>query len=358
MNRRYTWNVGKLKRAYMEGVKCDDKGVLKADGEGRHFIILDRVNSYEEKSSWGRLKLKTVMTPGSVLSVLAFAIDADAQDHEDITELNGYFKDSNIDPDQKKDCIKSADYVKAVGKTDILLYKLKGQYLWICIEIFGKGSCEIRSIELTEGDNFMQTFPEIYQERGGFFHRYLSVFSSIYNDINDEFEQIDSCLDLDIAPARLLPVYAKWLGLELGENMLKENILRSLVKNAYSLNKMKGTLNALKLLAEIITEASAIVIDCYTTPQNGEKKYCVDGPYIGPDDVIIISSLPPDKRLHAQLMYLSRQFLPVRCKLRILFIPECSILGSYGYMDFNATLADIRGAVLDGGSDMGGSVLC
>ncbi len=357
MNRRYTWNKGKLKRAYMEGVVCDDKGVLRAAGKGRHFIVLDRVNSYEEKSGWGRLKLETVMTSDCICSVLAFATDAERRDHGDMAELNRYFKSGDIHPDVKKNRIKQADHVKAVGEMDMLLYELKGQYLWICIEIFGKGSCEIRSIELTEGDNFMGTFPEIYQDEGSFFHRYMSIFSSIYNDINDEFERIDTYLDLDTAPAELLPVYAKWLGLEPGKEMLEEKILRRLVKNAYRLNKMKGTLKAVELLAEIITGASAVIIDYYTAAQNMEGKCRGTGPYIGPDDVIIISSVPPDKRLHAQLMYLSSQFLPVHCKVRLLFIPKCSILGNYGYMDFNAALAETKDAVLDAGFDTGGLAL-
>ncbi len=357
MNRRYTWNEGKLKRAYMEGISCDNKGVLKTEGEGRHLIILDRVNSYEEKSGWGRLRLETAMTSGYILSVLAFAADAQREDHEDIKELNRYFKDSSINLNAKKDRIKSRDHVKAVGSTDILLYELKGQYLWICIEIFGKGNCEIRSIMLTEGDNFMQTFPEIYHEEGGFFHRYMSVFSSIYNDINDEFERADTYLDPDTAPAKLLPVYAKWLGLEPGREMLEEKTLRSLVKNAYSLNKMKGTLKAAKMLVKIITKKEAIIIDSYSGTGNTEGKYGSLGPHIGSDEVIIISSLQPSKRLHAQLMYFSEQFLPVRCKIRLLFIPKCSTLGNYGYMDFNATLADIKSAVLDGDSDMGRAVL-
>ncbi len=357
MNHRYTWNRGKLKRAYMEGVECDDKGVLKAHGKGSHFIILDRVNSYEEKSSWGRLKLGAEMTQDCILLVLAFAADGESQDHEDIAELNRYFKDSNIEYKEKKEYIKGKDPVRAVGKKDILLYALKGQYLWIYIEVLGEGSCEIRSIELTEGDNFMQTFPEIYQEEGSFFHRYMSIFSSVYNDVNDEFGKIDTYLDLDTAPAKLLSVYAKWLGLEPGEKMLEEKILRRLVKNAYSLNKMKGTLKAVELLVEIFTGTSAVIIDYYTASRSGEKKYHAAGLAIGPDDVIIISSQPPDKRLHAQLMYFSEQFLPVRCRIRILFIPRCSTLGNYGYMDFNAVLSDIKGAVLDKGSDIGRSVL-
>jgi len=357
MNRRYTWNKGKLKRAYMEGIVCDDDGVLKTSGEDRHFIILDRVNSFEERSGWGRLKLKTAMAPACIFSVLVFAADAERQDHKDVKELNMYFKDSGINPDEKKDYIKSNVHVKAVGKTDMLLYELKGQYLWICVEIFGKGRCEISSIELTDGDNFMQTFPEIYQEKGGFFHRYMSVFSSLYNDINDEFGRIDSYLDLDTAPAKLLPVYAEWLGLEPGREMLGEEILRRLVKNAYCLNKTKGTIKAVKLLMEIFTEAPAVIIDYYTAAQNAKGKRRDTEPYIGPDDVIIVMKLPPDKKLHAQLMYLLEQFLPVRCRIKLLFIPQCSTLDNYGYMDWNAVLTDTKGAVLDGGSETGRSVL-
>ncbi len=357
MTRRYTWNRGKLKRAYMEGLVCDERGVLKTCAKDRRFIILDRVNSYEEQSRWGRLKLEAALSPDGVVSVSAFATDAQRQDHQDIAELSAFFKDKTIEPDKKKEYIKEQAHVMTVGATDLLLYELKGQYLWICIEIFGEGSCEISSIVLTEGDNFMQTFPEIYQEEGGFFHRYLSVFSSLYHDLSDEFDRIDTYLDPDTASPKLLSVYAKWLGLEPGKEMLDQEILRSLVKNAYSLNKRKGTLKAVKQLVEIFTGDAAVIMDSYTASLNWGKQYNTEGLCVGPDDVIVISKRKPDNRMHAQLMYFLRQFLPARCRIRILFLPRCSTLGNYGYMNFNAALADRGEAVLNGDAVMGRAAL-
>ena len=58
------------------------------------------------------------------------------------------------------------------------------------VEVMGEG-VSIGNIRVeAPGDNFMQTFPEVYREKNSFFHRYLSVYSSIYNDFQ---EKLDAC---------------------------------------------------------------------------------------------------------------------------------------------------------------------
>jgi len=52
----------------------------------------------------------------------------------------------------------------------VLLYGLNGRYLYLVLELIGLGEGKITGMKVdSQGDNFMNTFPEIYRERGGYF---------------------------------------------------------------------------------------------------------------------------------------------------------------------------------------------
>ena len=60
---------------------------------------------------------------------------------------------------------------KFIGCEDVLLYGIKGRYLWLCIELIGTGTGIISSINVdSPGDIMLDVFPEIYQEKGSFLH--------------------------------------------------------------------------------------------------------------------------------------------------------------------------------------------
>jgi phage tail-like protein len=260
-----------------------------------------------------------------------------------------------------------------VGHEDVLLYNLTGEYLWIAVEVEegirrseteDAGVSRLSDMRLdTQGDNFLWTFPEIYQEEGGFFHRYLSIFSSIYQDMSEQIANLDRLLDIDETPVPFLLELAEWLGFSAEGDFPDEEMLRRLVKELYGLNRIKGTKEVIRRLTGIVLGAKTcrqlLIIERNRLeghiPDNVRATYQrLYGS--GMHDVTILVKHGADERLHSQLMYLIRQFKPARSHIRLVFSQQCSSLDSYCYLDFNAALSRKGHARTDRGSRMDGTV--
>lgn len=348
----YTFGIGKLKKALLQGFTLADDGSLRLAMDEGHYAFLRRVDSFTQGFSWGRLCMEAWLPEECMLIVRGMALEQE----EGVSE---YLRDPDIPPSEKILIFKRQDGICSVGHRDILLYGLTGRYLFLCIQVAGSGKGRIGEIKLhNPGDNFMQTFPEIYQEQGSFFHRYLSVFSSVYNDIGEELQQLDRYLDFDEAPGELLPYFAHWLGLWQEGDFLEEEMFRRLLKNAYRLNRIKGTKQAVEELLELVLGEKVIIVERnlmegYIASEDAKTLRKLYG--ASPQDVTVLVNRAPDEKLQAQLMQLIRLFKPARCRVRLVFYRNCSYLDSYCYLDYNARTEQKEQGRLDEKQQVGGN---
>lgn len=338
----YSIKKNRLEKGYYPGFRLEDNGVLISICEdGVHQVYLKAIDSAQRDSSWGRFWFHGVFAENMVFYVYAAAMN------EEVFNRNGQkvqieeFLCSGQETSLiKKEFMRQAGAVRAVNQSDILLYQLKGRYLYLMIEVIGKGDCRISDIQVdVQGDNFMNTFPEIYRETNGFFHRFLSVFSSIYNDFETDILNLPQMLDIDTCPGKLLPAYAGWLGIDVGDDFLEEKILRQLVKEAYQLNRIKGTKAALKRVAEIVLSEEVLVLERNAMEDFVDMKQREDfGRMYGNtmyEVTILVKNIISEVQ-RSQLLFLLNQFKPVRARLHIILLKKTGVLDSYSYLDMNA----------------------
>jgi phage tail-like protein len=280
---------------------------------------------------------------------------------QDELDIDRYMTDAATDVPDKISFMKRLGAKQYAASSDCLLYDLKGRYLYVAIEARGEGELKLADLSVdTDGDNFMATYPEIYRERGSFFHRYISVFSSIYNDYGMEIADLPKLLDLDTCPEELLIIYGGWMGIDLRGGFLDTEILRDLVKEAYSLNRMKGTKRAIERILEIILREKAIVVehnqikdrltdDDIDIPENFKKK--------GIYDVTILVKRHLTEELRHQIFFILDQFKPVRTRINITQLDEAPTADSNTYLDVNFTLPVERGAKLDDEFTLDGTIV-
>lgn len=363
--KRYTLSEPKLAMAYSEGM-IQKGSVLYSDGNtessGRHFMILNRFCSYERGTKWGRFHCKSTLSQNSTLKIYALAVDASAGQAE---ETNRYFHDSSVSWEQKR-AFFQREGVQFVNHEDVLLYALVGEYLWIAVEIENGGTSDDRIGDLfldSQGDNFMWTFPEIYQEEGGFFHRYMSIFSSIYQDMADVVTHMDRYLDWNTAPITVLVELAGWFGFaEVGafQDFLDEQVLRSLIKETYALNRMKGTKEVIRRLIHTVLDEDPFIVERnrlegYLPSEAKDTYQRLYGDSM--QDVTILMKQNGDGRLQSQMMYLLNLFKPIRSRIRLVFCTSCCNLDTYCYLDYNAMLSTKGEGSMDGGVRMNGTVI-
>jgi phage tail-like protein len=241
---------------------------------------------------------------------------------------------------------------------DMLLYGHCGRYLWIYLSAQGGKASFSNFRAYAPGDNFLRTFPEVYREEGSFFHRYISIFSAMYNDLQEKIDAVDALLDPDTAPASLLPVYASWFGISLDGDLVDESRLRALLKKAPSLVRKKGTREAIEELVSVFVDTPFYIVERQTALKhaNAENRRILEQLY-GDDPfsfTLLIDRLP-DEKLQVRLTRLIEQFKPVRMNVRILFMRGSVALDGGANLDLNAILADPSSGLLDDGAVLSGT---
>ncbi len=358
----YSINHNRIRRGLYPGLELKEDGTLILDPrEGIHMLYLRAIDAGEEKASWGRLRFQVSCSEDMVYYLYAAAFDQDSfYRRQQPVPIEDFLCDAQESRAIKRQFLQEAGFARYTSQKDILLYELQGRYLYLVLEVQGEGQFSMRGMRVDrQGDPFMNTFPEVYRERGSFFHRYLSVFSSIYEDFQEEIEELPRLLDLDTCPAFLLPVYASWLGLAVGDNFLEEPVLRTLVKEAFSLNRMKGTKAALLRIARIVLGEDVVVLERNVMGAYIEKE---EVPQMNrlygrtAQDVTILVGRPLTEVKRSQLLFLLEQFSPVRARLHVVCLKRACVLDSYSYLDWNAMVPWQGQGRLDREQEMDGAV--
>lgn len=301
-------------------------------------IYLQPIDSLRDEAEWGRLHYNAI-TEGNVACII-YAAASDKLIQPDTESEGGYRR-----------MLESLGAKRLVQQNDSMLYDLQGRYLYLAFTYTGDGTVDFKDMYVDrKGDRFMETFPRVYQERGKFFHRYLSIMSTIYDDFNTEIDNLPKLLNLDTCNPELLSVYAGWLGIDIGDGFLAENVLRELVKNAYQLNKMKGTRKCLEMITEILLGSKAVIVERNSTEDYMPKEQIESfNRLYGTSlfDVTVMIEERLDECRRSQLEFIIKQFIPIRCSLRIVELNRSGLLDSYSYLDVNARVYQSYDGVLD-----------
>lgn len=369
--RSYSIGKNRIRQGLLQGMTVSDPGdgmhegtesgdVIFESSAGSRNLFLRAIDSGSTGAEWGRLIFKCMTEENTVVIVRAGTSDNNVFYEGDVLRsIDEFLTDPQESTARKKRLFEKMGAVKSVNMRDCLLYSLSGRYLWVYIEVLGEGSGAIGNIRVNvEGDDFMETFPEIYQERNSFFHRYMSVFSSIYNDFQLETEHVFEKIDIDTAPRELLPVFASWLGIDAGNDILTDEQLRTLLKEAYTLCKYKGTRATMERICEIVLGQKVTLIEKNEMEPNiaheerdtydrlfGDSRY----------DLTILINGNENRNRRTQLLFLLNQFKPLRTRINLVFISDRNMLDSYTFLDGNALIKGETDAALDAAQSLDGT---
>lgn len=359
----YTIKKNRISKGLVTGFEYEGETCLRGiPEEDRKVIVLRSIDGARDGATWGRLWFDLELEEEMACYIYAFAVDQDSFYRRNmVTKIDDFMMDPLEPYEIKEEFISKLKYVYTINQKDILLYNLKGRYLHLVFAVLGQGECKIDNIRLDSlGDNFMSAFPEVYRQQDGFFRRFLSVFSSIYNDFGEDIEHLPELLDLDTAPVELLPIYGSWLGVDTGADILDEKVLRELVKQAYDLCRIKGTREAVKRVSEIVLQSEVILLEHnvimeYVTRRDEDLFRLMYGD--SGQDVTLLIRRKLDSGLRSKLMYILEQFIPIRTKVRLVELLDDSVCDSYCYLDINASIRDVIHGTADEGYSLDNAVV-
>ena len=343
----YSIRNNRIKQGLTGGFKVEGGDTLILDESERdHFMFLKPIDGVADDSLWGRLTCNLLLSEEIVCYIYVIAsnfLTITTGDNE-IIDIGEYLCDEGIDVYKKVSFMTGLGAKRFVNNDDFLLYDMSGRYLYVAVEMLGNGKASIGGIRIgARGDSFMGAFPEVYRERNSFFHRYLSIFSSIYNDISEQNEKLYEILDLDKCAPDLLEMYGSWFGIDLKGGAFPEDILRAIVKDAYRLNRMKGTRWAIDRILEIMLGDDVVMF---------ENRLNDGGIY----EVTILVNRKLTEQLRHQLTFLLDQFKPLRTSIRILQMEKEAVMDGNSYLDMNAAIPSEKHVVLDEESIYDGAI--
>lgn len=349
--KKYCIGISRLRGGSRYGLTIDDNGGIHTTAEEmRHVLFLGALDAGAEDCEWGRFAFSAEMPRDMVLVIRALASDENRilKDGKAIL-TDDFLRDPNTDAQHKMRLFELSDSIQQVGADDILLYGQRGRYLWLCIELIGIGSAHLRDLRVyAPGDNFFQTFPEVYRRNGEFLHRYLSIFSALYNDLQEEIDGLPALFDPNTAPAALLPVFADWLGLEIEGGFLSDRQCRWLIQAGFRLLSRKGTRAAIEEIVHLLVK-EPVYIQERIGPEGSREKNGED-----PFAFTVLIARRSDEQLHAKLLYLIDQFRPIRTRVSIVFLGDCMGMDYHCYLDVNASLVQSIGGSLNDGAALNG----
>ncbi|MCR4909367.1 MAG: hypothetical protein K5985_11110 [Lachnospiraceae bacterium] len=360
---KYSIRKNRLKAGYMEGLRTEgESGIVFEPKSHYHALFLKALDGAETGAEWGRFSLTARCSEDIVYSVHFLATDLRDFSQADFDgTLDEFFTSPEIPVPEKLSVLKNLGAKRTVGGDDCLLYDLSGRYLYIALEVAGEGTGYFEGLNVDSiGDNFMNTFPEIYRQRGGFFHRFMSVFSSVYNDFEEEIAALPENLDLNTCSRELLIAYGSWMGIDLSGDFLEEAHLRTLVKEAYQLNRMKGSRKAIERILEILLEEKPTLIEHNRLRERTgsalqgslPKGFRERGNY----DITVLVKKCLTEELRHKLFFVLDQFKPVRTVIHLVQLDDYVVMDSNSYLDLNARIPEERNAVLDEGTGLDGVI--
>lgn len=334
MGLTFSLKKAQLEKAFYSGMKLAEDGVVVCDeGEGPFFWMSDAIDSGRKDCPWGRLRLQITLPSNCVCHLYAAACN-EAERGEMLTDPEGSVS-------EKKRYLRNLNCLRFINKQDVLLYELEGRYLWIAVEIIGAGAAFSDPVVYVPGDSFMEVFPEIYREKNSFFHRYLSIYSSIYQDFQDVLERRAELADVDKAPKELLEILLKWMGIDVDGGFLEEEVLRTLLRDAPELIRCKGSAKCIRRICRLFVGEEPMILErslmqryVRSTQKEVYDKLYGESPY----DVTLLFTVGVGERKKEQLLHLLEQFKPVRCRFHILFLENRGVLDTHTYLDRNAVV--------------------
>lgn len=354
-----------FKRGFCDGTAVTAQGLTLCGGDGEGVYFTRVFDSRERQTEWHRIVIEGEWHGEATATVCVYASDTlyPGGGTQTVEELIG---DSELTAAQKARELRVCLAARFYQPKDMLLYDVRGRYLWLKLELKGLGGNAPGISRITiryPKHTWLSFLPELYQEdrkSAAFLERYLSIFQSLYEDMTEKIEQAPRLLE----PSEngFLGELADWLGVR-NQTLWNEDQLCYLVKNAARLHRIRGTAACLKELAALYLGSEPYLVEYHQIKpyfDGGEREETLKRLYAsGPYEFAVILNvwdLDPGSslRLLEQVIAMAK---PAYMACRIVVLKPYLFLGRHSYLGINSVLGQYTPLRLDGISAIPFSVL-
>ena len=152
----------------------------------------------------------------------------------------------------------------ATDLDDIYVGCKPATYLWVGAQFSGDGAATpvLSQIRVQfDRDSYLGDLPAIYRndvQCGDFLLRLLSLFESVYQDVEGEIDALPVLFDAKATPEAFLRWLAEWLGLELDDNWTAAK-QRQILGAIFELYAQRGTPAGLRRILKLFAGVDAVI---------------------------------------------------------------------------------------------------
>jgi phage tail-like protein len=339
----------------------------RLSGIGRFMTRI--FDSGDRGTTWHRMLINAADCSADELRVTVYAADDPEFSYRGVSyTIDEVFHDKSIDLAKKTEMFSVFEKKRINGAKDALLHDVSGRYLWIYIDVFGisEKPAVINDIRLyLPAESWIDRLPQIYRKADketGFLERYLGIFQTLYDEVEDEIDRISARFDPECAESGFLEWLAGWLDIS-DCSVWKEDKLRKLLLSAVSLYRSRGTRESLSRAIELYTGERPFIIENFSLREHiGTSAYeHTLVPMYGNDPykifILVRSEVVGSDSDKDILWRIAREMMPVTVDFELKVLEPYIFLDQYSYLGINTYLGKPGNAALDGRSRITFSVL-
>jgi len=301
-------------------------------------------------NTWHRFKVEGFNTNSTAVQFTFYATnDPYVIIDEDKRLIQEYLRDGSVSIINKKKNLEQYKQKHVSGEDDCLLFDVTGRYLFYLCEMYAREN-EMPSITNTmiyfPKQTWLELLPAVYSmdpKTASFTERFLSIYQSIYNDLDMDIRNSDHLLDPMFASRSLLEEIAGWFGFRF-LYMWPEDRLRLLVKNAARIAAISGTVEGLLEIIEMFTGERPVITECFKVAKVGtpEEKH-IYGTDTNEFVLTINEKYVSSEKQYNSLMCIISQCKPAHMTVRIRPIINSDTTANNAYLGINTSLGMRKG---------------
>lgn len=359
-----------FKRCLLQNMFFEEGKLIaeKKENKKKSVMISRVLDSQENDMEWHRILFHLHNQGFASYEIFIYAANSLKRKIEDVEEnLEKVLLDRNVTVVEKKKILQPYLQKTIQNTEDILLHEIKGRYLWFILEtdLQMNQELEVRKIKVFfPRQSWISYLPEIYQseDKNMFFERFLAVYQTMYEDLSEKIRNVPYLIDVDDADKEFLVWLAKWLDIAESYVWSKEQ-LRSLLKNAVRLYKIRGTRQAVKEFVKLYTNgAEAYIVENFQIKQYKNKKNEILLDYLYGNNpykfqVIVKEENVPTVREYQTLIKIIEEVKPAYMELELVVLKPYIFLNQHTYLGMNSVLGEYKDLSLDGSAMLSFSIL-
>ncbi|GHU57927.1 hypothetical protein FACS1894133_1730 [Clostridia bacterium] len=243
----------------------------------KSYAFFRVVDSGEQGYRWGRVSLDCTLPPNAVINTyarcsdkLGFGIYSKFDDC--LADFNECLTD--FDEDYISELIDDEESVfRPIGGSDDFYVNLVGRYIWFCFELISSESSPVLNAVHIHmgGDHMIDYMPAVYQKDDDFTRRFLSVFDSIFMDMEQRIDELPLRFDFENADSDMLRYLSDWV---CADSDYDDNVLTEHIKSAVGDYDDMYTVRGIKRSVKRLTGYEPFVIESINVDPNDSE--CVD----------------------------------------------------------------------------------